>query len=137
MCRIPTDSRGYRSSFIFLQIISVWPVLESIFVVRGMHAQLTVLAFSCLVITQCWMTSADGGGIWLRIGRGAATGAGLGGGGAGGGGVTVACFFAAQPSTQARNSNWPLRHNLRMVSTDHYPGGRRQAGSNPYGEGCD
>ena len=41
----------------------------------------TVLAFSCFTTTQCSMSSAMGGGNWLRIGGGiAATG----------------CFFAAR-----------------------------------------
>jgi hypothetical protein len=40
----PTSIR-YRSSFIFLQTIAVLPLLESIFAVKGMQAQVTVLAF--------------------------------------------------------------------------------------------
>ncbi len=58
------------SSGIFLQTITVCPVFESIRVVTGSHRQDTVFAFSCLVTTQCSMTSAEGGGIWLRIGAG-------------------------------------------------------------------
>jgi hypothetical protein len=86
-------SLTYRSSFVFLQTISVWPVLESILVVIGTQAQDTVLAFSCRVMTQCSMISALEGGIWLRTGR-ATAGAGVGGGG---GGATVAGCLAAQP----------------------------------------
>src|ERR1700693_5844388 len=58
---------------IFLQTMTVCPVLESIRVVTGSQRHDTVLAFSCLVTTQCSMTSAVGGGIWLRTGAGAAT----------------------------------------------------------------
>lgn len=50
-------------SGIFLQTITVWPVLESIRVVTGSQRHDTVFAFSCLVTTQCSMTSAVGGGI--------------------------------------------------------------------------
>jgi hypothetical protein len=46
-----------------LQTIAIFPVLESIFVVTGMHAQVTVLAFSSLTTTQCSINSAVGGGI--------------------------------------------------------------------------
>ena len=62
-------------SGIFLQTMTVCPVLESIRVVTGSQRQVTVFAFSCLLITQCSITSADGGGIWLRTGA-AAAGAG-------------------------------------------------------------
>jgi hypothetical protein len=58
----------YLSSLIFLQTISVFPVFESIFVVTGTHAQVTVLAFSSFTTTQCWMSSADAGGIALLSG---------------------------------------------------------------------
>jgi hypothetical protein len=88
-------SLAYRSSFVFLQTISVWPVLESILVVMGTQAQDTVLAFSCRVMTQCSMISALEGGIWLRTGR-ATAGAG-GGAAGGGGGATVTGCLAAQP----------------------------------------
>jgi hypothetical protein len=65
-----------------LQTSVVWPVFESITVFAGTQLQVTVLAFSCAVTTQCWMSSAVGGGCWLRMGGGvAATGV----------------FFAAQP----------------------------------------
>ena len=45
--------------------MTVCPVLESIRVVTGSQRQVTVLAFSCLLITQCSMASALAGGIWL------------------------------------------------------------------------
>jgi len=51
------------SSFIFLQISRVCPVFESITVPAGMQLQVTVLAFSCFVTTQCSMPSALAGGI--------------------------------------------------------------------------
>jgi hypothetical protein len=58
-----------------LQTKVVCPVFESITVFAGKQLQVTVLAFSCLTTTQCSMSSAVGGGIWLRIGGGvAATG---------------------------------------------------------------
>src|SRR5258708_16923352 len=83
-------ARSHFSSFIFLQISLVCPVFESITVVTARQLQVTVLAFSCLITTQCSMSSAAGGGSWLRIG---------------GGVVATGCFFVAQT---ARN-----RHNLR------------------------
>ena len=49
--------------------MTVCPVLESIRVVTGTQRQDTVFAFSRLVTTQCSMTSAVGGGIWLRTRR--------------------------------------------------------------------
>ena len=58
--------------------MTVWPVLESIRVVTGSQRHDTVFAFSCLVTTQCSITSAVGGGIWLRTGDGAAAGGGEG-----------------------------------------------------------
>jgi hypothetical protein len=59
-------------------------------VVAGSQLQVTVLAFSSLVTTQCSMVSADGDGIWLRIGGAvAATG----------------CFFAAQLLSSVHRSN--------------------------------
>jgi hypothetical protein len=60
--------QSHFSSFIFLQTIAVCPVFESIFVVTGRQLQDTVFAFSCLITTQCSISSAVGGGIWLRIG---------------------------------------------------------------------
>ena len=57
------ELRRHFVSGIFLQTMTVCPVLESIRVVTGRQRQDTVLAFSCLVTTQCSMTSADGGGI--------------------------------------------------------------------------
>ena len=53
----------YLCSGIFLQTITVCPVLESIRVVTGSQRHVTVFAFSCLFTTQCSMTSAEGGGI--------------------------------------------------------------------------
>jgi hypothetical protein len=73
-----------------LQTRVVCPVFESITVFTGRQLQVTVLAFSCLVTTQCSMTSAVGGGSWLRMGGGvAATG----------------CFFAAQPARSRQNTS--------------------------------
>src|SRR5258708_29130521 len=67
-------ARSHFSSFIFLQISLVCPVFESITVVTARQLQVTALAFSCLITTQCSMSSAAGGGSWLRIGgRGVAT----------------------------------------------------------------
>jgi hypothetical protein len=88
----PLASTGpHFSSFIFLQTSMVWRVFESITVVSGRQLQLTVLAFSCLTTTQCAMSSAMGGGAWLRIGGGAAATGG---------------FFAAQPA-RSRQDNSP------------------------------
>ncbi len=86
-CRLP---RSHFSSFIALQTSVVCRVFESITVATGRQLQVTVLAFSCLTTTQCSMSSAVGGGSWLRIGGGlAATG----------------CFFAAQPARSRQNSS--------------------------------
>ena len=63
-------------SGIFLQTMTVCPVLESIRVVTGSQRQVTVFAFSCLLTTQCSITSAEGGGIWLRTGGGGGGAAG-------------------------------------------------------------
>jgi len=82
----------HRVSGIFLQTMTVCPVLESMRVVTGSQRQETVFAFSRLVTTQCSMTSAEGGGIWLRTGA-------AGGGVAGCGGAT-GFFFAEHPTTQ-------------------------------------
>ena len=81
---------------IFLQTMTVCPVLESIRVVTGSQRHETVFAFSCLVTTQCSMTSAVGGGIWLRTGAGTA---------AAGGGVAGAAigFFLAEHPTRHRS----------------------------------
>src|SRR5882757_7814672 len=88
--RFRLRSRPHFSSFIFLQTSLVCPVFESITVVTSRQLQVTVLAFSCLTTTQCSMTSAVGGGIWLRIGSGVgATG----------------CFFAAQPTRRRQNTS--------------------------------
>ena len=89
------------SSGIFLQTMTVCPVLESIRVVTGRQRQVTVFAFSCLVTTQCSMTSADGGGIWLRIGAGA-----------GGCGAAVGLCLAAQPSTNKNQNRGKMRHDF-------------------------
>jgi hypothetical protein len=69
--------------------MTVCPVLESMRVVTGSQRQETVFAFSCLVITQCSITSAEAGGIWLRIGAGA---------GAAGWGAAAGFFLVAQPA---------------------------------------
>jgi hypothetical protein len=82
---------------IFLQTMTVCPVLESIRVVTGSQRHDTVLAFSCLVTTQCSITSAVGGGIWLRTGTGAAT--------EGGGGVAATGFFLAPQPARHRIPN--------------------------------
>ena len=82
-------------SGIFLQTMTVCPVLESIRVVTGSQRHDTVFAFSCLVTTQCSMTSAVGGGIWLRTGAGAAA--------EGGGGVVATGFFLAEQPTRQRS----------------------------------
>jgi hypothetical protein len=82
--------RSHCFSFIFLQTKVVCPVFEWMTVVSGRQLHVTVLAFSCLTTTQCSMSSARGGGTWLRIGGGvAATG----------------CFFAAQPARSKQNTS--------------------------------
>jgi len=60
-----------------------------------------VLAFSCLITTQCSMSSAAGEGSWLRMGGGvAATG----------------CFFAAQPARSRQNTSQAFRmHRFRSL----------------------
>ena len=83
-------SRSHFSSFIFLQTSLVCPVLESITVVTSRQLHVTVLAFSCLTTTQCSMSSAVGGGSWLRIGGGVAATGG---------------FFAAQPTRSKQNTS--------------------------------
>jgi hypothetical protein len=60
-----------------LQTKVVCPVFESITVFAGKQLQVTVLAFSCLTTTQCSMSSAVAGGIWLRMGGGVAATGGL------------------------------------------------------------
>jgi hypothetical protein len=82
-------------SGIFLHTMTVCPVLESIRVVTGTQRHETVFAFSRLVTTQCSMTSAVGGGIWLFTCTG----------GGGVAGVTAAGFFLAEQ---------PIRHTSRM-----------------------
>jgi len=82
-------------SGIFLQTMTVCPVLESIRVVTGSQRHDTVFAFSRLVTTQCSMTSAVGGGIWLRTGAGAAT--------EDVGGVVATGFFLAEQPTRQKS----------------------------------
>ena len=74
--------------------MTVCPVFESIRVVTGSQRHETVFAFSCLVTTQCSMTSAVGGGIWLRTGAGAAAEGG------GGGAAATGFFLAPHPARQ-------------------------------------
>src|SRR5437588_10293224 len=84
------QSQSHLSSFIFLQTSLVCPVFESITVVTGRQLQVTVLAFSCFTTTQCSMSSAGGGGNWLRIGGGVdATG----------------CLFAVQPARSRQDTS--------------------------------
>lgn len=83
-----------------LQTSVVCPVFESITVFAGTQLQVTVLAFSCAVTTQCSITSAVGGGSWLRMGAGV--------------GATV-CFLAAQP-TKSRQSNSPAFFMLSVFA---------------------
>jgi hypothetical protein len=94
-------SRSHCPSFTVLQTSRVCPVFESITVVTGRQLQVTVLAFSCLTTTQCSMSSAVGGGSWLRMGGGvAATG----------------CFFAAQPARSKQNTRQAfLIHPFRSL----------------------
>src|ERR1700693_3537486 len=82
--------RSHFASFIVLQTSLVCPVFESITVVAGTQLQVTVLAFSCLTTTQCSITSAVGGGNWLRMGGGVAA---------------TCCFFAAQPARSRQNTS--------------------------------
>jgi len=100
---------------IFLQTMTVCPVLESIRVVTGSQRHDTVFAFSCLVTTQCSITSAVGGGIWLRTGAGAAAG-----GGEGGGAAATGFFLAEQPTRH--KSNMSHRFLIRRIATQlvHY-----------------
>jgi hypothetical protein len=91
---------SYFSSFIFLQTSVTCPVLESIRVVAGAQLQVTVLAFSCPVTTQCSIVSADDGGNWLRIGAGVAT---------------AGCFFAAQPPRSVDKNNPATARDLFIL----------------------
>ena len=87
---ITDEPRSHFSSFVTLQTSLVCPVFESITVVKGRQLQVTLFAFSCLTTTQCSISSAVGGGNWLRIGGGvAATG----------------CFFAAQPASSRQTTS--------------------------------
>ena len=88
------------SSFILLQTSTVCPVFESIRVSMARQLHVTVLAFSCLMTTQCSIVSAAGGGIWLRIGGGV-TGAG--------------CFFAAHPD-RMMEANRQAKQKLDFMS---------------------
>lgn len=86
----PAPVSSHFVSFIVWQTSLTCRVFESITVVAGRQLQVTVLAFSCLTTTQCSMSSAVGGGSWLRTGGGvAATG----------------CFFAAQPARSRQNTS--------------------------------
>jgi hypothetical protein len=87
------------SSFIFLQMSRVCPVFESITVLTGTQLQVTVLAFSCVVTTQCSMISAVAGGNWLRGGGGVVS--------TGGGVAAAGCFFAAQPVSRRHSTRQP------------------------------
>jgi hypothetical protein len=64
-----------------------------------MHAQVTVFEFSCFTTTQCSMSSADEGGIWLL------SGLIWGAGGGGGGGAGAGGFLAAQPASSNRGKS--------------------------------
>jgi hypothetical protein len=95
--------------------MTVWPVLESIRVVTGSQRQETVLEFSCLVTTQCSMTSAVAGGNWLRTGAGAGAGACTVGAG-----VAATGFFLGPQPTRHKIK---IRHSFFMrtvVTTGHY-----------------
>ena len=98
-------------SGIFLQTMTVCPVLESIRVVTGSQRHDTVFAFSRLVTTQCSMTSAVGGGIWLRTGAG---------GGGGGGATATGFFLAAQPARPRIQNKNRMEQNF-LITTGHYP----------------
>jgi hypothetical protein len=63
-------SPPHFSSFIFLHTSVVCPLFESIKVVTARQLHVTVLAFSCLITTQCSIVSAVAGGASLRIGGG-------------------------------------------------------------------
>ena len=93
-------------SGIFLQTMTVCPVLESIRVVTGSQRHDTVFAFSRLVTTQCSMTSAVGGGIWLRTGAG---------GGGGGGAAATGFFLAAQPARPRIQNKNRMEQNLLIT----------------------
>src|ERR1700680_971668 len=82
--------RSHCFSFIFLQTSVVCPVFEWMTVVSGRQLQVTVLAFSCLTTTQCSMSSAVGGGAWLRIEGGA---------------FATGCFFVAQPARSRQDTS--------------------------------
>jgi len=89
------------SSFIFLQTRMMCPVWESMRVIVGSQLQVTVLAFSCLVTTQCSIVSAEAGGKWLRIGGGAAA---------------AGCFFVAQPLKSIHRSSPATARPFSMPS---------------------
>jgi hypothetical protein len=106
-------NKDHWSRGIFLQTMTVCPVLESIRVVTGSHRQDTVFAFSCLLTTQCSMTSAVGGGIWLF------TGAGAGAGAARAGGAGVAATGGFLPGHPIRNTN-RISHKFFMDECFQY-----------------
>jgi hypothetical protein len=70
-----------------------------------------VLAFSCLVTTQCSISSASGGGILLRASTR------TGGGGGGGGTDAVGLRVSAQPArnTSERTSQSRLMAMNQMI----------------------
>ena len=86
-----------------MQTKVVCPVFESISVVAGWQRQVTVLEFSCSTTTQCWMRSAVGGGIWLRMGGGVAATGG---------------FFAAQPVRNKQTNRHTFLIPLFSLSLD-------------------
>ena len=90
--------------------MTVCPVFESMRVVTGSQRQETVFAFSCLVTTQCSITSAEAGGIWLRIGAGAA-----------GWGAAAGVFLAAQPArNKVQIKKTRIGHAL-LIATNRTP----------------
>jgi len=100
--------------------MTVCPVLESIRVVTGSQRHETVFAFSRLVTTQCSMTSAVGGGIWLRSGAG----------GGGGGDDATGFFLAAQPAREKIQNRNRMDQNF-LVTTD----GSTRPNITPLGDG--
>lgn len=94
--------------------MTVWPVLESIRVVTGSQRQDTVFAFSRLITTQCSMTSADGGGIWLRSGAGAAAGGG-------GWGEATGFFLAEHPTRHSSPNKNRMEQNFFIATGSRLP----------------
>ena len=101
--RPAAHEQSHFSSFIFLQTSVVRPVFESIRVVAGWQRQVTVLEFSCSTTTQCWMISAVGGGVWLRMGGGVAATGG---------------FFAVQPVRSRQSPRQTFLMPLFSLSPD-------------------